>query len=344
MTADFAYYNEIDPFCCEWLRKLIRSGSIMDGEVDERPIEEVRPEDVMGFVRQHYFAGLAGWDLALQYAGWPGDMPVVTGSAPCQPYSSAGKQLGDADPRNLWPDFFRLIRECQPPVLFGEQVASAIRHGWLDGVCRDLETEGYACGAAVLGAHSAGAPHIRKRLYWLGYSTQRGQRINGSTQRDARYIAQPNTVDGLDISDCSRSQSRRTPTETAGRGSAIEPTNGVGGLADASQSGLPLPQQPMLPGPQRYDQGRAIEQPGGVWSDYYLVHCRDGKTRRIGSRVQPLADGIPRDLGRRFAQLSRMVSSARANRVGRLRAYGNAIVPEVAAEFIKAFMEIRDDR
>lgn len=85
----YAYYNEIDPFKAEWLRELIRAGVIMDGEVDGRSVEEVRSEDVRGYVRCHFFAGIGVWDYALRQAGWPDGRPVWTGSCPCQPFSVA---------------------------------------------------------------------------------------------------------------------------------------------------------------------------------------------------------------------------------------------------------------
>jgi DNA (cytosine-5)-methyltransferase 1 len=169
------YYNDIDKFACGCLRNLAREGLITPGTIDTRSITEVLPYEIAGYDRCHFFAGVGGWDLALRLAGWPVDAPVWTGSCPCQPYSGAGKGLGDKDPRNLWPEMFRLVRKCHPPTIFGEQVAAAIRHGWLDGVFRDLESEGYACGAAVLGAHSIGAPHIRQRLYWVAHAA--GQRL-----------------------------------------------------------------------------------------------------------------------------------------------------------------------
>ena len=127
-----------------------------------------KKDDLRGYTQCHFFAGIGGWSLALKLAGWPEDRPVWTGSCPCQPYSTAGKQRGNADERDLWPAFFRLIAECRPEFVFGEQVENAIRHGWLDRVYADLEREEYAVGAAVLGAHSVGAPHRRYRLYWGG--------------------------------------------------------------------------------------------------------------------------------------------------------------------------------
>jgi len=162
-----AYYNERDPFAAAWLRELIRAGLIAPGDVDERSIADVQPEDVRGYTQCHFFAGIGGWSYALRLAGWSDDRPVWTGSCPCQPFSAAGKQEGGADDRHLWPHWARLIRECRPVTIFGEQVESAIAHGWLDLVCDDLEREGYAVGAACIPAAGVGAPHLRQRLYFV---------------------------------------------------------------------------------------------------------------------------------------------------------------------------------
>jgi DNA (cytosine-5)-methyltransferase 1 len=166
-----AYYNEIDPFAAAWLRALIKAGQIADGEVDERSIADVRPDDLRGFRQCHFFAGIGGWSLALRLAGWPDDVPVWTGSCPCQPWSVANLWQdggrGADDPRHLWPTWRPLIAERQPPIVFGEQVANAVQRGWWDEACGDLEAVGYACGSAVVPADAVGADHERKRLYWV---------------------------------------------------------------------------------------------------------------------------------------------------------------------------------
>jgi DNA (cytosine-5)-methyltransferase 1 len=169
-----AYYNEIDPYAAQWLRNLIAAGHIAPGDVDTRSIVDVQPDDLRGYVQCHFFAGIGGWSHALRLAGWPDDRPVWTGSCPCQPFSSAGKQKGFADERHLWPEFFRLIRERRPGLIFGEQVARRAGYAWWDTVAADLESEGYAAAAADLGAHTAGAPHQRQRLYWLGHAASDG--------------------------------------------------------------------------------------------------------------------------------------------------------------------------
>lgn len=182
-----AYYNEIDPFAAAWLRELIKAGCIAPGEVDDRSITEVEPSDLAGFTQVHTFAGLGGWSLALRQAGWPDDRPVWSGSCPCTPFSVAGKRRGFADERHLWPEFYRLINQCKPVTVFGEQVASSDGLHWLDLVCDNLESVGYAVGAVVTCAASAGAPHIRQRLYWVAdlASGRTGQDFHTARVADA---------------------------------------------------------------------------------------------------------------------------------------------------------------
>jgi DNA (cytosine-5)-methyltransferase 1 len=172
------YYNEIDPFCCEWLKNLIDKGLIGSGYVDSRSIEDVKPEDLNGFKQCHFFAGIGGWSYALRLAGVSDDLPVWTGSCPCQPFSVAnvvnGGSKGTADERHLLPKFIELIGGGKPSIVFGEQVANAIKWGWLDEAFGNLEAKNYTCGAAIIPALSIGAKHERKRLYWVADSRRKG--------------------------------------------------------------------------------------------------------------------------------------------------------------------------
>ena len=162
-----AYYNEFKPEAAHMLRQLIKDGLIADGEVDERSITEVTADDVKGFTQCHFFAGIGGWSVALRKAMWSDDRPVWTGSCPCQPFSTAGRKAGTGDERDLWPTWFSLIQQLRPTSVYGEQVSSAISHGWLDRIYVDMEAEGYAIGAACLPACSIGAPHKRERLFFV---------------------------------------------------------------------------------------------------------------------------------------------------------------------------------
>ncbi|WP_257828088.1 DNA cytosine methyltransferase [Burkholderia glumae] len=184
-----AYYNEIDPYAAQWLRKLIAAGHIAPGDVDERSIEDVRPDDLRGYTQCHFFAGLGGWSRALRLAGWPDDRPVWTGSCPCQPFSVAGKGLGFDDPRHLWPHWYWLIKQRRPATIFGEQVAAAT--DWLGLVRNNLEALEYAVGAMPIEAASAGADHFRDR-YWIvadghgqGLAVGSGERSHSYQERTA---------------------------------------------------------------------------------------------------------------------------------------------------------------
>lgn len=182
-----AYYNEIDPFAAQWLRNLIAAGHIAPGEVDERSIEDVTPDDLRGFTQCHFFAGIGVWSHSLRLAGWPDDRPVWTGSCPCQPFSPAGKGDGFADERHLWPQFFHLISERRPQHVFGEQVAAGNANVWFDLVQADLEGVGYAFGLVPFTSAGVGAPHIRERAYWVANATgQLHHQCNDSTNELGR--------------------------------------------------------------------------------------------------------------------------------------------------------------
>ena len=294
-----ALYNEIEPYAAEWLRNLEREGHIAAGRVDTRDIRKIRPDDVLGAVQFHAFAGIAGWSRALRLAGWPDDVPVWTGSCPCQPFSAAGKRGGFADERHLWPGWFRLIRECRPPVVFGEQVANSDGLWWLDVVSADLEGAGYAFGSADLCAAGIGAPHKRQRLWWVAYSNQkRHDRIDALLRQR-------------------RQEQDRGETARGGT---------FGCMGNADQDGIRRHSRG-APGTKAEGEYKRLKhrcltdstEPSGPWGEVEWVDCGD-KLRPLKPGLEPLVDGFP-------------------GRVEQVGAYGNAIVPQVAAVFIRAVME-----
>jgi DNA (cytosine-5)-methyltransferase 1 len=330
------YYNEFDSFAAQWLRNLIDAGLIPAGDVDERSIEDVSPVELMGYEQCHFFAGIGGWSLALQLAGWTG--PAWTGSCPCQPFSAAGKRLGTADERHLWPVFARLIAQCKPAAVFGEQVASKAGRQWLSGVRADLEALGYGVGAADLCAAGVGAPHIRQRLYWVADANAAGpQPLPGPHYHDAeRHLESRSGVGNTERGGCeSRPISENQPA------SGPESAGGTGGLGNPQHAGLEG-----HPGHGAGAAGWAIKdrpaaQAGSnSWSDSIWIPCADGKARRIEPGLVPLVDGFPRGVVPSVDPCTPGYAEETAEaRVMRLRGYGNAIVPQLAAEFISAYME-----
>ena len=390
------YYNENDPKAAAWLHELIKEGLIPDGKIDERSIDEVQPADLAGFAQCHFFAGIGGWPYALQLAGVPDGFVCWTGSCPCQPLSVAGKRGGESDERHLWPAFERLIAKCQPPIVFGEQIASKDGREWLAGVFADLETLGYAVAGADLCAAGLASPHIRQRLFWVADAYEQNQ---------SRW----------------RIQRSREGTKT-GDGAARERFTGLctdGGVANADQPGhTPL----RVFDPQQTGQAGLCQSVGGVenrewvgrggrdngdtagdnralqtegsspvdWSRSVWWPCRDGKWRRVPARW--VADTVPagRTEGRAgpgggpatgggddggvsdaaSPELRQEPSTGDEftdrcdsedvrgherlevepalfpladgvpEHVGLLRGAGNAIAPQVAAEFVKSILSV----
>lgn len=163
-------YNEIDPFAAQWLRELCKQNLIAPGEVWEVDIRDIKPADLEGVVQFHAFAGIGVWSYALRRAGWPDDRPVWTGSCPCQPWSDAGavhgRNKGEDDERDLWPDWQALISDRRPRVVFGEQVASAAALRWFDRLAADMERDGYTVGAVITEAAAFRQAQRRKRIYF----------------------------------------------------------------------------------------------------------------------------------------------------------------------------------
>ncbi len=317
-----AYYNEIDPYAAEWLRNLIAMGHIAPGVVDERSIEDVTPYELREFTQCHFFAGIGVWSLALRNAGWPDDRPIWTGSCPCQPFSTSGKQSGFADERHLWPHFHWLIQECKPAVVVGEQVASKAADPWIDLVQADLEALEYGFGAVAFPSASIGAPHIRDRKYWVGYTDDersQGHSGNGGTpgwERESGSVAEAGVSDRLaDSNGDRREREKQTTKVEKGRKSGPD----VRRELSRRSEGCTLDGEQQTP-IRHSGTDISLGAVNGFWRDADWLGCRDGKWRPVEPGTFPLVNGA-------------------TARVGRLRAYGNAINAEQAKVFIETVMD-----
>jgi DNA (cytosine-5)-methyltransferase 1 len=394
-----AFYNEIDPHAARWLRNLIAKGLIADGRVEEKSIAQLsacmlveqsggnggggRRLRGSAHTQAHFFAGIGAWSYALRLAGWPDDLPVWTGSCPCQPFSVAGKSGGFSDERHLWPEWYKLIAIEKPPVVFGEQVASPDGLKWLDSVFADLEGAGYACAAADLAAASVGAPHQRQRLYFVavanddgtGLGRERGARLRrerlssqrhhadgrgeacGVVQDDAASLGRERRrageADGGALEAPSAGSPRSAARDSCAAGVALGDASSAGGGRDAradacaeaqgerEKSGISRRERDLAfpPGAggrvARSGSGRGILSASGksFWDGCDWIPCIDGKARPVESGTFALVDGASyrMDAGGALAGKSRS---------GLLKGYGNAIVAELAAEFIRAVIDV----
>ena len=156
------------------------------------------------------FSGIGGFDLAAEWMGWEnvfhcewntfgqkvlkhhfpksisynditktdfsihrGNIDIITGGFPCQPYSTAGLRKGKADERHLFPEMLRAIKEIQPTWVIGENVRGLVSWGGgmvFHEVCDDLEREGYEVQPFIIPAASVNAPHRRERIWFIAYN------------------------------------------------------------------------------------------------------------------------------------------------------------------------------
>jgi len=384
------YYNNNDPFCCQWIENLIDAGVLPDGKVSSRDIRDIPPSDLEGYDQCHFFAGIGGWVHALWLAGWPRSKPIWTGSCPCQPFSIAGKGAGLEDPRHLWPAFRWLIAKCKPEAIVGEQVDGPAGINWCAGIYDDLEALGYNTPKDEHGQHelyslpacSVGAPHIRSRLFWVAQlepnRRQRAKRAWVPCVTEGQSKQAGGSI-GYGDGGVADTEPQHNRTGQPGSRWRDKPSDGsaTGRMADNERPGR---QQGTAAGNNynRNDTGRQ-EAAGGFtacdavnfWSNSIFIPCADGKWRRVPGRVghpdrsrsqqgSEAAEGlghrhpfIPTSFanGMGIQEIPSMepeleiepalfpLADGLPGRVGILRGAGNAIVPQVAAEFIRAFLD-----
>lgn len=362
----WAYYNEIDAEAAQGLRELIAMGEIAPGEVDERSIEHVKPEDLDGFTQCHFFAGIGVWSAALIRAGWANDFPVWTGSCPCQGFSIAGRGRGFDDDRHLWPVWFDLIKTRRPGVILGEQVASSLILGpanavaldaaanvpppsgaepttWIDLVQTDMEGARYTSIPFDLPAAGFGAPNIRQRVFFGAYADELATAPPSVASR-ARLEGYLRHGDGRQEPGWDGAEPPR-PASACGFPHVLADHNGGRlGRREITQEGrdhdrTAAERQEVQHGPVGDGEaGDAAQRPGptnGFWRDADWLLCQDEQWRPIEPGNVPLVDGSAAVVG--CSLDTGLPEPSPEARKGRLKGYGNAINREVATEAIESF-------
>ena len=280
------------------------------------------------------FSGIGGFDLAAEWMGWTnvfnceweefprqvlkhhfpnaiqhgdikeldatayaGRVDILTGGFPCQPYSLAGKRKGKEDERHLWPEMLRVIRECAPRYVVGENVRGLV--GWNGGlvfeeVCSDLEALGYAVQPFLLPACGVGAPHRRDRVWFVAYAHDKG-RSDGHRQvqvADGKIRQRHDRAQPCDAGGGNASDTQRLRLEHGTESGSVSESKGE-----------------TREHPTRYFEAES-------WSGFPTFPPVCGGD-----------DGLPKELdGITFPKWRRES----------IKAYGNAIVPQVAFQIFKA--------
>jgi DNA (cytosine-5)-methyltransferase 1 len=325
------------------------------------------------------FSGIGGFDLAAEWMGWKnlfnceweefprkvlkhhfpnaeqygdirefnasnyaGRIDILSGGFPCQPYSVAGKRLGKEDERHLWPEMLRIIRECSPRWVVGENVRGLVN--WSGGlvfeeVCADLEACGYSVQPFILPACAVNAPHRRDRVWFVAHSNDKGgsnghgeiqgtdaevqQRHDDTESRNAGdwFIAHTNDERIKPKSGRERQECKPSGSELRSIASAISKIGNVADTdSDRLQGGLSTDQHKQERSKKR-DAEKCVS-----------VHGRRVSFDRFPT-VPPICggdDGLPKELdGITFSKWRRES----------IKAYGNAIVPQVALRIFEAIQE-----
>jgi DNA (cytosine-5)-methyltransferase 1 len=319
------------------------------------------------------FSGIGGFDLAAEWCGWEnvfhcewntfgqkvlkhhfpksisynditktdfsihrGEIDIISGGFPCQPYSSAGKRLGKEDERHLWPEMLRAIREIQPSWVVGENVRGLTNwNGGLvfDEVQSDLEIEGYEVLPFLLPACAVNAPHRRERIWFIAYTNSFGQSTKEyrknetrrtSKESEDRVITNPN-CNGLD-----KCNSKYEIKSSDRRINALDNINESDGNGNATNTGS----KRLFGLHNTRIENNINRENAEIWR---------GSTRHnkknywdIFPTQPPICggdDGLPKELDNITFSKWRNES---------IKAYGNAIVPQVAYQIFKSICQYQE--
>jgi DNA (cytosine-5)-methyltransferase 1 len=302
------------------------------------------------------FAGIGGFDLGLERVGmqcigqieinpfcqrvlaqhWPdvkrigdirdvketefGTVDLICGGFPCQPFSTAGKRKGKDNDRYLWPEMLRVIEAYRPTWVIGENVAGIVSMA-LDNVLFDLEGIGYSVQTFIIPACAVGVPHRRDRVWIVANSTESGlseSRLAGigksSTETGKEIYDRLEQQDShaADTNKCQcdrRRQQNQCPAPS--RNKIIDRCKIIADTGNQGLQGSKREQSIRLSG--QSDRGWCNEKPN--WQENWL---------EVASRLCRVDDGV-------------------SGRVDRLKALGNAVVPQIVEKIGRAIMQANQD-
>jgi DNA (cytosine-5)-methyltransferase 1 len=255
--------------------------------------------------------------------GTYGTLDIITAGFPCQPFSAAGKRQGESDDRYLWPELARVIRCARPRWCLLENVPGIIGlAGGLDRVLADLGESGDATGTVVVPAAAVGAPHKRDRVWIVAHRDANERRPLHDTSSGRHGDAEEPLRTGRDGAFGS-SSSRRSAEDAA---------DSNGWRREGSTKRDQWQERPQEHAPQRHDAD-GHHAPNGHETLSRLGESPYGLSRRLDGR---LAFGPDWEVG------APRVTDKEVDRVNKIKALGNAIVPQVAYELLMMMLEVDD--
>jgi DNA (cytosine-5)-methyltransferase 1 len=320
---------EINPFCQKVLKKNFPNAELFS--------------DIYEFKAEEY----------------KGTIDIITGGFPCQPFSVAGQRKGTGDDRYLWPEMYRVIREVEPPWLIIENVPGllSISDGMVfDNLLSDLGAAGYETQTFIISAAGVGAPHLRNRIWIVAYANVKQLR-NEHGENKGREIREGvgHNGNGLRVNSAQcdsvtpdfdntgnrtpRNRIERQQAESKEREYAQPKCYGYSEIDSDTNGKRQQERRSAKPKKTKYNSSEFInsnaestigEQPlptrtGGAgysddsWSENWLT---------VATRLCRMDDGI----------------SAGLDRANRIKALGNAIVPQIAYQFFKAIINYERER
>tara|TARA_R110002126_G_scaffold116221_1_gene255537 strand:- start:766 stop:1770 length:1005 start_codon:yes stop_codon:yes gene_type:complete len=324
------------------------------------------------------FSGIGGFDLAAEWMGWEnvfhceydpfcqkvlkhhfpnsklyediktfdasnysGRIDILTGGFPCQPFSNAGLRKGTEDDRHLFPQMLRIIKEISPRYIVGENVSGLLN--WSGGlvfeeVCADLETEGYEVTPFILPAAGKNAPHRRDRIWFVAKNTNKNGRGSNKRKEESNVRGFGDIGARNNVGVPSNNAEVRTASDTDITSTGTDVRRMPGSSEEIRGEKKSFVSRPLCSDGDAPDteskrlEGRRVQD-----RFTYSVCEREQGTNWENFPTQPPIcggdDGIPKELdGITFPKW----------RKESIKAYGNAIVPQVAHEIFKAIQKMED--